>query len=149
MDVKNALYAHCLKQLRQRMETIREEISKIQSAANLETKSSVGDKYETGRAMAQQEIELNTRQLSENEALEATMISMTLHTTSDRVTHGSLVTTSSGIFFIAISIGKVELDNNLYYVVSPGSPVGKLLMGKRAGEGFLWNGTTDTIISVD
>ena len=49
----------------ERIAATQEAIYTAQLSANEETKSSAGDKYETGRAMAQLEIEKNTAQLAE------------------------------------------------------------------------------------
>ncbi|HSY60679.1 MAG TPA: hypothetical protein VK796_02335, partial [Cytophaga sp.] len=67
---KNTLYAYCTDYVTERITRLKTEIKKTQSSANEETKSSAGDKYETGRAMAQLEIEKNTKQLAEAERLQ-------------------------------------------------------------------------------
>lgn len=149
MEIKKKLYAYCLHEVRQRIERIRSEIEKVQTSANQETKSSAGDKYETGRAMAQQEVELNRRQLVEAERLEVTLLAMTLPTSNGIAAPGSLVTTSNGVFFLAISIGPIQLDKNQYFVISPESPVGKMLMGKKPGARVSWNDKEYIIQSID
>ena len=55
------------------MSDYQEAISGAQNSANEETKSSAGDKYETGRAMAQLEIEKNMTQLAEAKRLKQTL----------------------------------------------------------------------------
>ena len=58
---------------------------------------------------------------------------------------GSLVITDTLQFFIAISLGKIEIDNNTYYAISLQSPIGQLLKQKTEGEQFEFNGTKYTI----
>lgn len=140
MNPKESLYKHCLQYVQQRINRIKDEIHQAQASANEETKSTVGDKYETGRAMAQLEIEMNTRQLVEAEKLMASLRALSHHTIGNTVTSGSLVTTSNGLFYIAISIGATTLDQTTFYIVSPDSPAGKLLMGKKKGDTINWNG---------
>jgi hypothetical protein len=65
MDIKIKLYQYCVEFIDKRIAGAREAIQIAQDSANEETKSSAGDKYETGRAMAQLEIEKNTTQLEE------------------------------------------------------------------------------------
>ena len=149
MKEKDSLYAYCMNYVQERITRTQEEISKVQSSANEETKSSAGDKYETGRAMAQLEIERNTTQLSEAKKLQATMQSLNATRASDVVIPGSLVTTSKGMFYIAISMGIVEFDRQKYFVVSVDSPIGKLLMGKKAGDIVTWNNQPYAIQSVE
>jgi hypothetical protein len=66
ISIKQQLYAKCLVFVEQRIATAQEAIASAQRSANEETKSSAGDKYETGRAMAQLEIEKSTLQLAES-----------------------------------------------------------------------------------
>jgi transcription elongation GreA/GreB family factor len=68
---------------------------------------------------------------------------------SETVTHGALVKTSQGNFFIAISLGLVSLDQQKYFVVSPDSTIGKLLMGKKVGEVISWNGNEHKILAIE
>jgi hypothetical protein len=64
-NVKVELIKACYDFINRRIETIQGVISAAQDSANDETKSSAGDKYETGRAMMQLEIENNSKQLTE------------------------------------------------------------------------------------
>lgn len=150
MEVKEALYTYCLAYVKQRIASIKEELSHAQSSANEETKSSAGDKYETGRAMAQREVEMNTRQVMEAEKLLLKLESLsTIENIEGIIIPGSLVYTSGGVFYIAISIGLISLDQKQYYVVSSDSPIGKLLLGKTNGDSFIWNGHSNTINSIE
>lgn len=137
-NIKNALYNHCIQYVEERIARIQNEIDMHQSAANEETKSSAGDKYETGRAMAQLEIERNLVQLNEAEKLRSILHGIVREVTADHVVPGSLVTTSNGVFYIAISIGDVTVEQQSYFVVSPDSPIGKLLLGKRVRQEIVW-----------
>ncbi len=110
-----------------------------QDSANEETKSSSGDKYETGRAMAQLEIEKSTEQL--NEALKQKKIldSLQIKIQSEEVLPGSLAITSQGNFFIAISVGMVSVNGKNFGVVSAESPIGLKLLGQKKGSTFTFN----------
>lgn len=149
MKVKEALYKHCWQYVEQRKLRIQEEIAGTQASANEETKSSAGDKYETGRAMAQLEIERNLQQLNEAEKLQQALQGMDLDRNSDTVIPGSLVTTSNGIFFIAISLGLLTHNQIQYLMISADSPIGKLLLKKKVGESILWNKQELRILSID
>jgi len=149
MSVKQNLYTHCLEYVQQRIGRIKDAIDGAQRSANEETKSSAGDKYETSRAMAQLEIERNLRQLNEAEKLQ--QILQTIVTTRDTevAVPGSLINTSKGVFYIAISLGLVTLDQKQYFVVSADSPIGKLLMGKRVGESINWSNQPYRILGIE
>ena len=65
-NIKHELYNLCQAYLQQRLLTAKQAIEAAQQAANNQTKSSSGDKYETGRAMMQLEIKKDSAQLSES-----------------------------------------------------------------------------------
>jgi transcription elongation GreA/GreB family factor len=44
-----------------------------------------------------------------------------------------VVTTDNGNFFLAVSVGQVQLEGKSFMVVSTQSPVGSKLMGVKAG----------------
>lgn len=51
-SLKEQLLDHCNSYIGLKLETIRHAIANAQESANDDTKSSAGDKHETGRAMA-------------------------------------------------------------------------------------------------
>lgn len=134
MNEKDTLFRYCIQYVRQRIERTQDEIKTAQLSANEETKSSAGDKYETGRVMAQHVVEMNTRQLLEAKKLLETLSRISNRIPDAKIGAGSLVKTSSGSFYIAISIGKFTIDQTSYFIISPESPLGKLFMGKQAGD---------------
>lgn len=142
LTTKRELYRLCQDYINKRVETSRAAIVDAQMSANEETKSSAGDKYETGRAMAQLEIEKNAEQLTESLKIKNALDQIRIEDTPETVQIGSLVATDRGIFFIAISIGKVAVNGEPYIVIAPASPLGKQLMGARIGEARTFNKLT-------
>ena len=65
MSIKLELYDFCLEFVDNRFQTIQNTIKEIQESLLSETKSSAGDKHETGRAMLQLEREKSGNQLVE------------------------------------------------------------------------------------
>ena len=65
LRIKEVLYASCIDFIEDRLETIQRTINDIQGSLTSETKSSAGDKHETGRAMLQLEREKSGVQLNE------------------------------------------------------------------------------------
>ena len=146
---KNTLYTYCTDYVMERITRLKIEIKKTQYSANEETKSSAGDKYETGRAMAQLEIEKNTTQLREAERLQGMLQAIHKDLVSEIIIPGSLVTTSNGMFYISISIGLIEIDKTPYFIVAPDSPIGKLFMGKKVDDTVSWNNNVYAIQTID
>ncbi|WP_449401216.1 hypothetical protein [Chryseobacterium wanjuense] len=112
--------------------------------SNNDTKSSMGDKYETGREMLQQEINNLQRQL--NEALnQQALIQKITSEPSPKVQNGALVKTNKGLFYIAASIGEIVVDNQKIMTVSIESPLVKAMNGLRKGQFFSINNIKQTI----
>jgi transcription elongation GreA/GreB family factor len=148
LKIKQELYDYCQKYLAQRISTAQEAIKAAQASANEETKSSAGDKYETGRAMMQLEIEKNTVQLGETMKLKRMLDEIRIDFASATAQAGSLVITSQSNFFLAISVGQITIDGKIYTAVSPASPIGNMLLGLKKNASFSFNGKTYRIQEV-
>ena len=100
-----------------------------------ETKSSMGDKYETSREMLQQEIMQIQRQLAVFQAHQL-QVRKLVENFSETVKFGSVVKTSFGNFVIVTSLGEFELGGEKFVSISEQTPLAKELMGKKAGGAF-------------
>lgn len=117
-------------------------------ASNNDTKSSMGDKYETGREMLQQEINNLQKQLNEvNNQLQ--VLKKVPTQKKSAVALGALVTTEKSTFFIATSLGEITVDDKKIFIISEQSPLAKMTWAKIAGDQFQINNISQTIISVD
>ena len=116
-------------------------------ASNNETKSSMGDKFETSREMVQQEINTLQIQLNENRNARNSLkqINTNLHQT---IGLGSLVETDKGLFYIAVSLGEIVFNEKKIFVISTESPLGKILFGMKKGEEISLNNMKQTIKAV-
>ena len=139
-NLKKELHNLCINYVQKRIDTVEQAIKATQQAANEETKSSAGDKYETGRAMMQQETDRNQAQLNEANKLMVALNQINSYTTSKTVEAGSLVITNNGKFYIAISAGTLVVNGETFFVVSPASPIGLNLKGQKVGYEFNLNG---------
>lgn len=149
MNLKQELFNQCKKFVENRLETIQETISSNQNALQSETKSSAGDKHETGRAMLQLEIEKASQQLQDVLQMKETLAKMNL-TKKSKIAHlGSLVKTNQGTYFLSISAGKLIVDGENYLAISVSSPIGKLLLGKQEKETFIFNEKTIKIDTIN
>ena len=116
-------------------------------ASNNETKSSMGDKFETSREMVQQEI--NTLQIQLNENRNALNSLKTINTNLHQtIGLGSLVQTEKGFFYIAVSLGEIISDEKKIFVISTESPLGKALISKKKNDEIMLNGMQQTIKNI-
>lgn len=147
-ELKQQLYLLCQKYVTQRVEMLKATVAETQEAANEESKSSAGDKYETGREMLQQEIDLKVTQINEMQKLQLLLDQVNPNVKSDKAVVGSLVKTNMGDYFISISAGQLKYNNHTYYAISAASPIGAQLIGMGAGMTFLLNGKDYLITEV-
>ena len=149
VETKRKLYNYCVEFLNKRIETARDAIRMAQDAANDETKSSAGDKYETGRAMMQLEIEKNATQLEEALRLKKILDSINIDLRPVKIQNGSLVVTEHGNFFLAVSVGQLVMEGKTFAIVSAQSPIGSRLIGLTAGDSFSFGNKTYTVTQID
>ncbi len=145
---KPALHALCQAFITERMAAAEEAMRTAQESANSETKSSAGDKYETGRAMAQEERNRNAAQLHQARQLQAELARINPLLACDMVRPGALVHTSLGWFYLSISAGRLVAEGQDVVAVSAAAPVALALLGKRAGEEALFNGKALRVLAV-
>lgn len=149
MSLKDNLQAACQAYVQQRIDAAQQAMQAAQESANNETKSSAGDKYETGRAMAQEERNRNAVQLQEALKLQAELARIDPEKPCDTVRPGALVHTSLGQFYLSISAGKLVVDGREYFAISSAAPIAAALNGKQAGEAAVFNGKKIQITEVE
>lgn len=146
--IKTELYRLCLVFVEDRFQTIQKTINGIQVSLTSETKSSAGDKHETGRAMLQLEREKAGNQLAEVQKVKVALSKIDITKVSSHIGLGSLVYTSQANYFISISVGALKVDNMSFYAISPSTPIGKLLIGKTVGKQIEFRNENFNIIKV-
>ena len=139
-STKPALHALCHAFIEQRIAAARTAMQAAQESSSSETKSSAGDKYETGREMMQQEIDRNRKQLEESQKLKLILEQIDPAKPVALALNGALVTTNFGRFYISISRGQIMVDKCIYFAVSSVSPIGLKLMKQTEGYEFDFNG---------
>ena len=134
LELKQQLYKQCGDFVEERLSNIQKQIKEIQESLNSETKSSAGDKHETGRAMLQLEREKSGQQLAEVEKLKEALTKIDVLKSSGIIGLGSVVFTTESNYFLAISAGQLKVNSELFFAISPNTPIGLLLIGKVAGD---------------
>lgn len=139
-NLKEALFQQCVAHVNTRLQTIQTIISSHQKALSSETKSSAGDKHETGRAMLQLEMEKAGQQLAAVQQMQQALAKINSSKQSTNIALGSVIKTSSAYYFLSISAGELTIKETVYFAISPSSPIGKLLVGKKVEDTFIWRG---------
>jgi transcription elongation GreA/GreB family factor len=137
---KEQLLKACEVYVESKLHTVQNAIKDLEAALKLETKCSMGDKYETGRAMLHLEFEKLAGQHQEFSKLRKTLRMIPGSRKDTAAGFGSVVKTSLANYFIAIPAGELTVAGEKYYAVGAGSPIAKALTGKTEGDSVTFNG---------
>lgn len=114
-------------------------------SANNETKSSAGDKHETARAMMQLEQEKLSHQLKELQDQKSELKKIDISKHSSQIAKGTLIQSDKGFLFLSIGLGKISVADKTVFAISPQSPLGLKLLGKKENDIVEMNGVKYTI----
>jgi ElaB/YqjD/DUF883 family membrane-anchored ribosome-binding protein len=148
VKTKQQLLHLCKGFVNKRLQTVEEIISSNQKALQSETKSSAGDKHETGRAMLQLEMEKASQQLDGISIMNQILLKIDVSKTSKNAHLGSVIITNKANYFLSISAGQLYVEDKSYIAISVSSPIGKLLLGKKENEEVVFNGNQIQIIQI-
>ncbi|MDX6745580.1 3-oxoacyl-ACP synthase [Polaribacter sp. PL03] len=148
IKIKEALFLQCEAFVNKRLQTVEEVISSNQKALQSETKSSAGDKHETGRAMLQLEMEKAGQQLAGIRQMKEILAKVDISKKAEIAHLGSVVFTEKVNYFLSISAGQLTVKDKIYFAVSVSSPIGKMLLGKKTNEVFSFNGNVIEISAI-
>jgi len=139
MNIKEQLLKHCNNYVNKCEYTVFTTINSNKKALNSETKSSAGDKHETGRAMLQLEMEKAGQQLHSITLMKEVLVKVDVSKQHSIAHLGSLIITDVANYFLSIGAGLLTVDNQQYFAISVSSPIGKLLLGKKEGDKIIFN----------
>ena len=149
MVLKEDLLKQCVLFVNDKLDIIETIMSENRKALEQESKSSAGDKHETGRAMLHLEMEKASQQFAVAQQMKEILHRIHLNSVSKKIKLGSLITTDQGIYFLSISAGQLTVEENIYYAISPSSPIGALLIGKEKGANVVLGSKVIKILRVD
>lgn len=129
---KAKIHHHLSELVQGKKNDLEKMISDLRSSNN-ETKSSMGDKYETSREMLQQEINRLQNQLKiVHQQLD--ILHQNEIKTTEKIEKGSLVQTDLGYFYISVAYGKFAFEDKMIFAISEESPLSKAMIGLKKGE---------------
>ncbi|WP_422858115.1 GreA/GreB family elongation factor [Flagellimonas sp. S174] len=149
MSLKKILLEHCHSYVKDKEQKLISRYQLLQDSLNNETKSTAGDKHETGRAMVQLEQEKLEKQERELKFVRQTLQKITIDKTASNASLGSLVVTDDQSYFLAVFAGAFEDANGKVFCVSVASPIGQCLLGKTSGDTLNFNGKAIKILKIE
>ena len=141
---KSQIQANLRSILENTLEEARREYILAKESRDSDTKSSAGDKFETGREMMQREMDKLSALVDNTLNSIAKLDRIADLPASVVISEGSLVETDQETYFISIGYGKLDS----IYAISIESPLGLELKGKKVGDRIEMRGRHITIKSI-
>lgn len=145
-ELKELLIKKCTSIIEQKLKNVDIELQEIQKSANEETKSSAGDKYETGRAMLMLEKEKLAGQQSQLLQQLKPLKTIDVKRRCGKVELGAVIYTEGNNYFISSSIGKIAVGGDAFLAISALAPIAQAMLGKEPGDSFTFN---KVVVSID
>lgn len=149
MTFKQKIKQHHLVLLQDKIDVYQDMILGLSEDAQNDAKGSAGDKHETSLSMMHLEQEKLTNKLKETIVLKEILEKIDDSKNSATIVLGSYVKVNAMQLFISAALPKILIDEITILSVSPQSPLGSQLMGKKQHEIVVVNGTTFTILEVE
>ena len=146
--IKLKVYEAIQAQLIQNKQLIINSLNDLTNDAKNDTKSTAGDKHETGRAMMQHEQEKLRIQLTEIEQQLTLLQKINPENKAAKIQLGSMVQTDKACFYISIAYGQIAIDDTNIFVISSIAPIAQQMLGKSINDQFEMNGLTYTINAI-
>ena len=145
---KAQLLDACMAHIAEQRASLEEQLKQLRTSQGSDTKSSAGDKHETGREMIAQEIGKIEGSLANLHKTQHDLGRVNMTRSSATVTAGSFVVTDTLHLFIAAALGKVQIGDTEVMVISTAAPLSKVFLGKQANEQVEFNGIQHHIKSI-
>jgi transcription elongation GreA/GreB family factor len=147
MTTKQKLWEICMERVDKRVKDYKEEINLIKESIESNDKGSSEDD-DSGNGKLLNDLEKNIVYLNDAQNTKEYLKQIKTNIEFTTVVLGSLVKTNQMNFYLASGIGKIELDDDVYYAISLNSPIGLLLKNKMVNDNFEFNQNKYTIIDI-
>ncbi|MEZ5197693.1 MAG: hypothetical protein R2764_15280 [Bacteroidales bacterium] len=145
-DLKNKVLNACIKQQLETIENLKSVMEEAQRAAN--DYGLPKDRYDSFRSQLLRKRDMFAQQLARaNEQLDL-LRRIPIDKDFQKVEFGALVITNKQRLLISIGIGKLQVDGEDYFAISPGVPIYKAMEGKQEGEELALNNNVFEILKI-
>ena len=144
---KRKLKLELIRQAEEKFRDVEKQLNELSNSLTKETKSTSGDKHETGRAMVHLEMEKLENQYVNWQKLTG-IASQLEDKEHSKAQAGSLIQASNGWFYLSIGFGQIKFENEVIFCLAPNAPMAQQFLGLSKNEEFSFNGRTFKILSV-
>jgi transcription elongation GreA/GreB family factor len=146
ISVKEKLLARCIEMKEESEGNLRAAMEDAQQSAN--EYGAPKDRYDSFRAQMMRKRDMLAQQLSVADEELRYLRQIKATSVFTKVEAGALVELNTQKLYILVGIGKVEVDNETYYVVSPVVPLVLAMKDMKKGDSFSFRGTAMQIIEI-
>ncbi len=146
LELKKQIYNKCLSILEENAETARQTMNQIQKDANEAEQEH--DVFDGSRSELLRERDIYAEQLQKAVDEIQILKKVSFDGLEDQVEFGAVVITNKQKMFIALGLGKVEVNGETYYVISKDVPIYKAMEGLKKGDTFTFNNMNFSIEDV-
>lgn len=147
LNIKKGLLEICKNKLEKKLLDLTEIYNSLIESIKTDSKSSAGDKHETFKSMMhieQEKMQYQIKQINQQIIILNQIVIEKKH----KVENGSLIITDSKIFFIASSLGLVNLDQQDFFIVSIDSPIVQFMKKQAKNVPFVFQSSNYQIIDI-
>lgn len=137
-NVKDSLLNKCIAKQTLVINQLQYEIEEAQRQAN--DYGQPKDRYDAFRTKLMRQIELYAKQLDKAKLVINALQKINPDKGLEVVEFGALVITNKQRIFVSAGLGKVELDGETWFAISPNVPIYDSLRGKKVGDTISLNG---------
>ena len=137
-NIKAKLLTKCIEQQTEVIKQLQQEITDAQNQAN--DYGQPKDRYDAFRTKLMRQIELYAGQLDKANIVINTLQKIDSEKETTVVEFGALIITNKQKLFVSAGLGKVDIDEGVYYAISPHVPIFNVLKGKKVGDEVFFNG---------
>lgn len=145
-DLKQELLNTCLKEVEDRAESLRLVMQDAQQSAN--DYGQPKDRYDSYRAQLLRKRDMFGQQLQKILSQKNILEKVDPFKKHDEASFGSIVMTDKQNIFVSVGLGKVELNGESFFVISPAVPYFKAVEGKKRGDIFEFRGQKFSILEI-
>lgn len=146
---KEKIYQTAIAQVKEKINLLKTERKAINDGILEDTKSSAGDKFETGRETMSRDLMTVENQLKQaNFEFDELCRFQAIKKPSSSVQEGSLVQLGTDKYLISISLGQITVDGQKLFMLSKNSPLGEILVGRKKNDQVEFRGKSILITEV-
>ncbi len=145
-NIKEKLLAKCIELKEESESHLLTDMKEAEKSAN--EYGPARDRYDSFRPQLMRKRNMLAKQLSAIDEELRFLRQMKFENKYSTAESGAIVVLQSQTIFILLGIGKIDMDNKPYYVISPVVPLATAMKNSKAGDSFSFRGKKMKIIEI-